>query len=272
MSSAGTTSWNIILHPIGFCLNTPQTDAETKTWENLVYEAQRRKGGKSTLSYQWAYGCGHLGLNPTEISWESEGEHTSEPPPQRTFTRGLHLPWAEVYSEGVKPHPPQHIHTFTFLGWNCCLLANSPLRQRSRTRSWSGGWGVRSYLPQVWVNSGRPRAYKAEHQLCLLNTPRQATCHLLPSVSRSYPYPQHGSGHSLFLNLKCLTLSTPSSLKLASWLRILPSVHYSTGIIFTIHYLLSLWSLNTPSYLTYWFLKQALHLNVFILPKMPRKH
>lgn len=45
----------------------PQTDAETKTWENLVYEAQRRKGGKSTLSYQWAYGCGHLGPIPLNL-------------------------------------------------------------------------------------------------------------------------------------------------------------------------------------------------------------
>lgn len=124
----------------------------------------------------------------------------------------------------------------------------------------------------MWVNSGRSSTYKAQHQWCLLNTPRRTTCHLLPSVSRSYPYPQRGSGHSLFLNPKCLTLSTPSSLKLASWLRILPSVHYSTGIIFIIHYLLSLWSLNTSSYLTYWFLKQALCLNVFALPKVPRKY
>ena len=150
---------------------SPQTDAETKTWENLVYEAQTKKGGKSTLSYQWACGCGHLGLNPTDISWEGEEEHTSEPPHQRTFTRGHHLPWAKVYSEGVKPHPPQHIHTFTFLGWTCCLLANSPLRQRSReNKKLKWGLGCKELSPtgvgelrKVKSTQGRTSIVSAKH-------------------------------------------------------------------------------------------------------------
>ena len=93
---------------------SPQTDAETKTWENLVYEAQTKKGGKSTLSYQWACGCGHLGLNPTDISWESEEEHNF-----RTTTSEDIYSWApSSLGWGLlwgRQAPPSSTHTHVYI-------------------------------------------------------------------------------------------------------------------------------------------------------------
>lgn len=117
VSFAGTTSWNTILHPIWLCLNIPPN----RHWDKDLGEAslwstkERREKSQRTLSYQRAYGCGHLRLNPSGISWESEEEYGSESPRQRTgvghlltisISSGLRL------TLGVLGPPPD---TYTFL-------------------------------------------------------------------------------------------------------------------------------------------------------------
>ena len=114
---------------------------------------------------------------------------------------------------------------------------------------------VRHCLPWVCVNSAGPGTHRAEHQWCLLNNPKQATC-LLPAVFSSRASPQLCSGHSLFLNLRLSTLQSSSN-----WSLPRQSEHLPLPWTHRLCWLQHMWYLPYPTFCLCGFWSIASYLN-----------